>query len=185
MAAAATQAYANRTEEQDENYASVLARRVHPLKTHSMLTTASREASKRINDEHGTRIIISASGMMTGGRVLHHALRVLPDRNAVIVFVGYQAAGTLGRRVVDREHEVKVLGQWVPVRCHIEQVGGFSAHADWKEVLRWLEGMPSAPRQTFVVHGEPGPAVAMRDHIIQRFGWEVTVPQYGDKFQIE
>ncbi|MFL6546956.1 MAG: MBL fold metallo-hydrolase, partial [Candidatus Udaeobacter sp.] len=72
MAAAATQAYANRTEEQDENYASVLARRVHPLKTHSMLTTASREASKRINDEHGTRIIISASGMMTGGRVLHH-----------------------------------------------------------------------------------------------------------------
>jgi metallo-beta-lactamase family protein len=185
MAAAATQAYANRTEEQDENYASVLARRVHPLKTHSMLTTASREASKRINDEHGTRIIISASGMMTGGRVLHHASRVLPDRNAVIVFVGYQAAGTLGRRVVDREPEVKVLGQWVPVRCRIEQVGGFSAHADWKEVLRWLEGLPSAPRQTFVVHGEPGPAVVMRDHIIQRFGWKVTVPQYGEKFQIE
>jgi metallo-beta-lactamase family protein len=184
MAAAATQAYANRREEQDENYASVLARRVHPLKTHSMLTTASREASKRINDEHGTRIIISASGMMTGGRVLHHASRVLPDRNAVIVFVGYQAAGTLGRRVVDREHEVKVLGQWVPVRCHIEQVGGFSAHADWKEVLRWLEGVPSAPSQTFVVHGEPGPAVAMRDHIVQRFGWKVTIPQYGETFQI-
>jgi metallo-beta-lactamase family protein len=185
MAAAATQAYANRTEEQDENYASVLARRVHPLKTHSMLTTASREASKRINDEHGTRIIISASGMMTGGRVLHHALRVLPDRNAVIVFVGYQAAGTLGRRVVDREQEVKVLGQWIPVRCRIEQVGGFSAHADWKEVLRWLEGLPSAPHQTFVVHGEPGPAVAMRDHIIHRFGWKVTVPQYGEKYLIE
>jgi metallo-beta-lactamase family protein len=185
MAAAATQAYANRREEQDEDYASVLARRVHPLKTHSMLTTSSREASKSLNEEHGTRIIISASGMMTGGRVLHHALRVLPDRNAVIVFVGYQAAGTLGRRVVDREREVKVLGQWVPVRCRIEQVGGFSAHADWKEVLRWLGGLSAAPRRTFVVHGEPGPAVAMRDHIVQRFGWEVVIPQYGEKFQID
>jgi metallo-beta-lactamase family protein len=184
MAAAATQAYVNRREEQDEEYASVLARREHPLRTHSMLTTTSREESKRINSEKGTRIIISASGMMTGGRVLHHARQVLPDQNATIIFVGYQAAGTLGRRVLDGEPEVKVLGEWVRVRCRIEQIGGFSAHADWQEVLRWLGGMPSPPKRTFVTHGEVGSANAMREHIIEAFGWEVEVPTYGESYEL-
>src|SRR5947209_953032 len=162
MAAAATQAYANRTEEQDEDYASVLARREHPLHTHSMLTASTREESKRLNAEKGTRIIISASGMMTGGRVLHHAQRILPDDNATIVFVGYQAAGTIGRRILDGEKEVKVLGQWIPVRCHVERIGGFSAHADWQEVLRWLAPLKDTPpRKTFLTHGEEGPATAM------------------------
>src|SRR5205085_10792634 len=96
MAAAATQAYSRRTEEQDEDYATVLARREHPLRTHSMLTASTREESKSLNDEHGSRIIISASGMMTGGRVLHHAVRYLPDDRTTIIFVGYQAAGTIG-----------------------------------------------------------------------------------------
>ena len=185
MAAAATQVYANRTEEQDEDYASVLARREHPLHTHSMLTASTREESKRLNNEKGTRIIISASGMMTGGRVLHHAQRILPDDDATIVFVGYQAAGTIGRRILDGEKEVKVLGQWIPVRCHIERIGGFSAHADWKEVLRWLEGLPAPPRCVFNTHGEPDAAEAMRDHIAERFGWRVEVPQYGEKFELE
>jgi metallo-beta-lactamase family protein len=185
MAAAATQAYSNRREEQDEQYASVLARRRHPLRTHSMITASSREESKRLNDEQGTRIIISASGMMTGGRVLHHARRILPDSRATIVFVGYQAAGTTGRRILDGEREVKIMGQFTPVHCHIERIGGFSAHADWKEVLRWLEGMPAPPRCTFNTHGEPEAAQAMRDHIAERFGWRVEVPQYGDKVELE
>ncbi|HKR02046.1 MAG TPA: MBL fold metallo-hydrolase [Pyrinomonadaceae bacterium] len=185
MAAAATQAYSHRTEEQDEAYASVLARRRHPLRTHSMVTASSREESKRLNDEEGTRVIISASGMMTGGRVLHHARRILPDPNATIVFVGYQAAGTTGRRILDGEREVKIMGQFVPVRCRIERIGGFSAHADWKEVLRWLEGIPSPPRAVFNTHGEPEAAQAMRDHIAERFGWRVEVPQYGDKVELE
>jgi metallo-beta-lactamase family protein len=149
-----------------------------------MLTASSREESKKLNEEEGTRIIISASGMMTGGRVMHHARRILPDKNATIVFVGYQAAGTTGRRILDGEHEVKLFGEFVPVRCRIERIGGFSAHADWKEVLRWLEGIPSAPRCTFNTHGEPVAAHAMRDHIHERFGWRVEVPQYGDKFEL-
>ena len=185
MAAAATQAYSNRKEEQDEEYASILARREHPLRTHSMITASSREESKRLNEEEGARIIISASGMMTGGRVLHHARRLLPDRNTTIVFVGYQAAGTIGRRILEGEHEVRIFGQFVPVRCRIERIGGFSAHADWGEVLRWLEGMPSAPRRTFTTHGEPAAAAAMRGHIVERFGWTVDVPQYGDKVELE
>jgi metallo-beta-lactamase family protein len=184
MAAAATRIYSNRREEHDEEYASILARREHPLRTHSMVTASSREESKRLNAEEGTRIIISASGMMTGGRVLHHARRFLPDKRSTILFVGYQAAGTTGRRILDGQREVKIMGEFVPVRCHIERVGGFSAHADWKEVLRWLEGMPAAPRRTFLTHGEPEAAAAMAAHIKERFGWEVEVPTYGEKTEL-
>ncbi len=184
MANAATRAYANRKEEHDEEYADVLTRTPHPMRTHSMTTATSREDSKRLNDAQGARVIISASGMMSGGRVLHHALRVLPDASATVVFVGYQAAGTLGRRVADGEKEVKVLGQWVPVRCSIEKIGGFSAHADWQEVIRWLEEMPAPPRRTFRTHGEPTAANAMAGHIKERFGWTTQVPAYGDGFEL-
>ena len=184
MAAAATQAYARRTEEQDVDYANALKTNPTPLRTHSMLACSTREESKSINGMQGARIIIAASGMMNGGRILHHALRLLPDENATVVFVGYQAAGTLGRRVADGEKQVKVLGQWVPVRCRIEKIGGFSAHADWKEVIRWLEGMPSPPRRTFVTHGEPEAAEAMAHRIRERFGWTIEVPQYGERVEL-
>jgi metallo-beta-lactamase family protein len=185
MAAAATRAYAKDKEEQDEEYAAALKTTPTPLQTHSMLACNTRDESKRINGMEGSRIIISASGMMNGGRVLHHALRLLPDENATVVFVGYQAAGTLGRRVADGEKQVKVLGQWIPVKCKIEKIGGFSAHADWKEVIRWLEGMPSAPKRVFVTHGEPDSAEAMAKHIRERFGWQIEVPQYGEKMELE
>jgi len=182
MAAAATQAYARPTDEHDEDYAAALRITPTPLRTHSMVAAATREESKRLNSAQGARVIIAASGMMNGGRILHHALRLLPDENATVVFVGYQAAGTLGRRVADGQKEVKVLGQWIPVRCRIEKIGGFSAHADWKEVLRWLADMPAAPRKVFVTHGEPEAAEAMAGHLRDRFGWQVEVPQYGEKF---
>jgi metallo-beta-lactamase family protein len=184
MAAATTTVYGNRKEEHDEAYASVLARKQHPLRTHSLVTVSSRAESKSLNEVHGARVIISASGMMTGGRVLHHALRLLPDPDATIVFVGYQAAGTTGRRILDGEREVRILGQRVPVRCRTARIGGFSAHADWKEVLHWLEGMPAAPRRTFLTHGEPPAANAMANHIKERFGWTVEVPVYGQRFEL-
>src|SRR5882724_10683624 len=113
MASAATRAYAARTEEQDEGYADALKHTRTPLATHAMMACTTREDSKRLNNAQGARVIIAASGMMNGGRVLHHALRLLPDQNAIVVFVGYQAGGTLGRRVADGEKQVKVLGQWV------------------------------------------------------------------------
>jgi len=184
MAAAATTAYANRTEEQDEAYASVLARPQHPLRTHSMIACSSKQQSKQLNEASGARIIVSASGMMTGGRVLHHAVRLLPDPNTTLLFVGYQAAGTTGRRILNGEPEVKIMGQWVPVRCRIERIGSFSAHADWKEILRWLEGMPAPPRQTFLTHGEPAAANAMAAHIKARLGWNASVPVYGQRFEV-
>jgi metallo-beta-lactamase family protein len=185
MAAASTRAYAARTEEHDEGYASILSQQRHPLRTHSMTTASSRHESKKLNDARGARVIISASGMMTGGRVLHHALRLVPDPETTLVFVGFQAAGTTGRRIQDGEREVKIMGQQVPVRCRIAKIGGFSAHADWKEVLRWLEGMASGvPNRTFLTHGEPEAALAMADHIKQRFGWQTRVPQYGERFEL-
>ena len=97
----------------------------------------------------GTRIIITASGMLTGGRVLHHAMRVLPNPDATIIFVGYQAAGTTGRRILDGEKEVRIMKHWIPVRCHVEKIDGFSAHADWKAVLRWLSGLKVTPKTSF------------------------------------
>lgn len=185
MAAAATVAYANRKEEQDEEYTSILTQQRHPLRTHSMSTASSRHESKRLNDAKGARVIISASGMMTGGRVLHHAMRLVPDPEATIVFVGYQAAGTTGRRILDGQPEVKIMGQRVPVRCRIAKIGGFSAHADYGEVLRWLGGIESGvPRQTFLTHGEPEAANAMAGHIKEKFGWNVHVPQYGEKVEL-
>jgi metallo-beta-lactamase family protein len=184
MAAAATQVYSNRKEEQDEDYASILRQQRHPLRTHSMLTTSSRDESRKLNEERGARIIVSASGMMTGGRVLHHAQRFLPDPNSTIIFVGYQAAGTIGRRILEGEREVSIFKHPVPVRCRVERIGGFSAHADWKEVLRWLEKMPQAPRLSFTTHGEPEAAAAMAQHIRESYGWKVEVPQYGESVEL-
>jgi metallo-beta-lactamase family protein len=162
-----------------------LAKKVHPLRTDWMKTASTREESKRINDMKGTRIIISASGMMTGGRVLHHAMRILPNENATIIFVGYQAAGTTGRRIQNGESEVRIMKQWIPVRCHIEKVEGFSAHADWKAVLKWLSGLPNTPKMVFTTHGEPDAAEAMAGHIRDEFGWTVAVPQFMQTIELE
>ena len=184
MAAQATQIYNRWHEEHDEDYASLLAHKRHPLRTGSMSTASTREESKRLNSMRGPRMIISASGMLTGGRVLHHAMRVLPDEDATIIFVGYQAAGTTGRRVQDGEPEVKIMKNWVPVRCHVTKVEGFSAHADWKGVIRWLEGLTFAPKMVFTTHGEPDAAAAMAQHIRDHFGWNITVPHYQDTVEL-
>jgi metallo-beta-lactamase family protein len=184
MAAQATQVYNRWHEEHDREYASILAKKKHPLRTASMSTASTREESKRLNDMTGPRIIISASGMLTGGRVLHHALRVLPDEKATIVFVGYQAAGTTGRRVQDGETEVRIMKNWVPVRCRIEKVEGFSAHADWKAVLRWLGALKRPPKTVFTTHGEPEAAEAMASHIRDEYKWNVVVPEYEQRVEL-
>ncbi len=184
MAAQATQVYNRFTDEHDEDYASILAQKRHPLRTAMMSTAATRDESKRLNSMKGARIIISASGMMTGGRVMHHAMRILPNENATVVFVGYQAAGTTGRRILEGEREVRIMKNWVPVRCHIVRVEGFSAHADWKGVIRWLEGLPQPPKMVFTTHGEPDAAAAMAQHIRTTFGWDVVVPQMDQTVEL-
>jgi len=185
MAAAATQIYHRTKDEHDEEYASVIEAQRHPLRTHSMVTAATRDESKRLNAERGPRIIVSASGMMTGGRVLHHARRVLPDERATVLFVGYQAAGTTGRKILDGAEFVRIMKEDVAVRCRVERIGGLSAHADWQEVLRWLAPLEATPpRRSFTTHGEPEAAAAMAARIRERFGWQVDAPGYGDSVEL-
>ncbi|HWS56579.1 MAG TPA: MBL fold metallo-hydrolase [Pyrinomonadaceae bacterium] len=185
MAAAATQIYHRTKDEHDEEYASVIEEQRHPLRTHSMVTAATRDESKRLNAERGPRIIVSASGMMTGGRVLHHARRVLPDERATVLFVGYQAAGTTGRKILDGAEFVRIMKEDVAVRCRVERIGGLSAHADWQEVLRWLAPLEATPpRRSFTTHGEPEAAAAMAARIRERFGWQVDAPGYGDSVEL-
>lgn len=186
MAKQATQVYNRWNEEHDAEYASILSRKQHPLRTQNMTTTNSREDSMKINKRNGAIIIISASGMISGGRVLHHAKRILPNPDATLVFVGYQAAGTRGREIQDGKKQVKIMRDIIPVRCHLETIGGFSAHADWKAVLRWLKPLKDNPPKTiFTTHGEPVAAEAMAEHIREEYGWKVIVPEYQQTIELE
>ena len=125
-------------------------------------------------------IIISASGMATGGRVLHHLRAALPDARNTVLFVGYQAEGTRGRQLVDGGKAVKIHGEIIPVRAEIALVESMSAHADSQEILRWLGGFTAAPRLTFIVHGEPVAMEALSASIHDRLGWSTKMPDYGE-----
>src|SRR5690606_23801105 len=103
---------------------------------------------------------------------------------ATVVFVGYQAAGTTGRRVQDGEREVRIMKTQVKVNCTVESIDGFSAHADWQGVLRWLSGIPSPPKTIFTTHGEPEAAAAMAKHIHDKFGWNAVVPEFGSTVEL-
>lgn len=186
MAKAATDAYLRAVEEHDAETQQIRAERRNPYRTHSMIFASSAEDSKRLNNETGARVIIASSGMMTGGRVMHHARRVLPDPNAVLVFPGYQSEGTLGRQILEGAKEVSIFKEPVPVNCQVVKLDGFSAHADYEEILTWLEPLRiNPPTRTFVVHGEPPAASAMAGHLRERFGWQVSVPDYGDSFDLK
>ena len=149
-----------------------------------MMTTSSRDESKRINDMRGTRIIISASGMLTGGRVLHHLERCLPDHRNTILFVGFQAAGTRGQTIKSGAEGVKMHGHEVRIRARIESMENLSAHADYAEILGWLRQYSEPPRQTLLVHGEPRATEALREKISQQLPWNVSVPSYLEKITL-
>jgi metallo-beta-lactamase family protein len=142
--------------------------------------TRTPEESKAIDQRSGSMIVISASGMATGGRVLHHLRRFLPDERSCVLFGGFQSAGTRGRSLIDGADEIKLLGQYVPVRAHVAHIECLSAHADYHELLDWLARADLAPRQVFVTHGEPAAADAFRRRLRDRFGWDATVPDLGE-----
>ena len=136
------------------------------------------EESKKLNTNPVPKIIISASGMATGGRILHHLKNYAPDRRNTIVLAGFQAGGTRGAALRDGATELKIHGGYVPVRAEVVSLDMFSAHADRDELLRWLGGFQSAPKETFVVHGEPSSSDALRQSIDERLGWNVRVPDH-------
>ncbi len=116
--------------------------------------------------------------MATGGRVLHHLAKWLPNPASAVIFAGYQAAGTRGRRLQDGEKQIKIHGQMVPVRARIESISSLSAHADAGEIMRWLGGFKRPPRKTFVIHGEPDSSEALRERIVSELRWDAVVPAY-------
>jgi metallo-beta-lactamase family protein len=184
MAAAATRIYATTPEDFDEEMRELVHEGRSPLAQPEVSTTVSVEESRAINRVKGPAIIISASGMATGGRVLHHLRRRLPDPATTVLLVGYQAAGTRGRRLQEGGPTVRIFGEDVPVRAHVETVHGFSAHADADGLLRWLRTAEGPPRRVFVVHGDPEPARALGGRIAAELGWEVAVPQFLDRYPL-
>lgn len=138
----------------------------------------ARESSKRLNDIRKSCIIISASGMCTGGRILHHMAQRLPRESDTFLFAGYQAEGTRGRDMLDGEKQVKIFGEYVPVRCRVRKINGLSAHADQAELLTWLKGFKKGPKITFVTHGEPATAKKFAETINAELGWNALVPEY-------
>jgi len=138
----------------------------------------SIEQSKALNEAKGPMIILSASGMASGGRVVHHLKAFATNAKNTILFVGFQAAGTRGAAMLDGAESIKIHGEYIPVRAHVELISNLSAHADYSEILDWLAGFESAPEKTFIVHGEPVAADAMRRHIEERLHWQVVVPEY-------
>ena len=139
------------------------------------------EESKRINDCRRPSIIIAGSGMCTGGRIKHHLLRHLERPQSTLLFVGYQASGTLGRQLLERPGEVRLFGRFMPVSIQVAQVHGFSGHADRNELLNWLAQMPGGPRQVAVVHGGTNVSAAFGDQVLARFDCSVVVPEYGQR----
>ena len=123
-------------------------------------------------------IIIAGSGMATGGRVVHHLKAFAPDPRNTILFAGFQAGGTRGAALVAGASEIKIHGEYVPVRARVEMIENLSAHADAGELLQWLGGFAQAPRKVFINHGEPMAADALRRAIEEKFGWNCQVPDY-------
>lgn len=144
----------------------------------------SRENSKRLNSSPFPSIIISASGMAEGGRILHHLAHYAPKEENTILFTGFQAAGTRGDRMLRGEREVKIHGQIIPIRARIENLDTLSSHADYVEILEWLKGFESPPKQVFITHGEPNAAESLKIKIEESLGWKVCVPHYLDSINL-
>lgn len=154
-------------------------RQVCAFCTQRFRTVATPDESKELTRTSTPAVVISSSGMATGGRVLHHLKATLPDSRHTILFVGYQAAGTRGRALVDGAHQVKLHGQMVPVHAQIRRIETMSAHADSREILKWLGGFRRAPQPTFIVHGEPSAMEALQSSIAATLGWATVIPEHG------
>lgn len=158
--------------------------RADPFAVQTVHVMRTPEESKQINKVHSPAIIISASGMATGGRVLHHLSQRLPDARNCVLLAGFQAEGTRGRALEEGAKSVRIHGEDVPVRAEIVNLRQFSAHAGRSELMRWLAGIPAPPRQLFLVHGEPAAAKALQSAVQSELHWNVTLPAYLQSFDI-
>jgi metallo-beta-lactamase family protein len=155
-----------------------------PLRDDNTFYVRSVRESKRLNELRGPAIIVSASGMLTGGRVIHHLKRLLPEERNSILLVGYQAAGTRGWRLQQGEEQIKMHGQLVPRRAEVVNIRGFSAHGDQKDLIDWLSTAARPPKRTFLVHGEPKSLAEMEEAVRDRLGWPTEIPDYMSNVEL-
>ncbi|ARP83663.1 MBL fold metallo-hydrolase [Bordetella genomosp. 8] len=142
------------------------------------------EESKALSANRYPKVIISASGMATGGRVLHHIAAFGSDHRSTLLFSGFQAAGTRGRKLLEGATETKIFGDWLPINAEVAELPMLSAHADSDELMRWLRGFQEAPRRVFIVHGEPEASEALRVRIERELNWHATVPLQGQRYEL-
>jgi metallo-beta-lactamase family protein len=180
MAIDVTQIYCEHPEDHDLDMTLLMDEKRCPLccKQYHLVRTAAE--SKALNLRPGPMIVVSASGMATGGRVLHHLKLRLPDERNTVLLPGFQAAGTRGRALADGATSIRIHGEVVPVRAEVVMLDGLSAHADREELLRWVRGFDRAPSQVFVVHGEPGPASLLAAALQAELGWRANVARDGE-----
>ena len=181
MAIDCTDIYRRHCEDYNLEMENLAAQGVKPFMFAGVHFDRSVADSKSLNAARQPMIIISASGMASGGRVLHHLARCLPDARNTILFEGFQAPGTRGQAIQSGADAVKIHGETVPIRAHVESMENFSGHADYGEILRWMGRFPRAPRKVWLVHGEPAAAQSLRQKITAQLGWDADVAQYLQK----
>jgi metallo-beta-lactamase family protein len=179
MAASATQVFRHHVNELRLTPAEcdAMARNVQIVET--------PEESRLLNTRHGPMVIIAASGMATGGRVVHHLKAFAPDQRNTILFAGFQAGGTRGATIAGGAATVRIHGEDVPVRAEVAMLDTLSAHADGAEIVQWLRGFSAAPRQTFITHGEPAAADGMRQRIERELHWSCHMPYYLEQVTLD
>lgn len=181
MAINVTKVFENHPELFDEEMLELIRRRESPFDLPGLKMTPTVRESKAINHIKGTVIIIAGSGMCTAGRIKHHLFKNIYRRESTVLFVGYQAIGTLGRQIVDGAKKVRILGKYHPVRAKVVQLHGFSAHADRDELFRWISALSESPKHLFVTHGESDVAKKFADFLRAKTGWEISVPGYRNE----
>jgi metallo-beta-lactamase family protein len=165
--------------------AKELLREDHDLFDFNLLkATCTPEESKSINYLKESAMILAGSGMCTGGRIKHHLVNNISKPESTILFVGYQAVGTLGRQILERPPKVRIFGKTYDVRARIEKINGFSAHADKNELLRWIKGFKHPPQKVFVIHGEDKAAEAFSRTLQSTLDSEIIVPHYQDEYEL-
>jgi metallo-beta-lactamase family protein len=181
MAVSVTGVFEHHSELFDREMKELLRQGKSPFDFPELNLVDTVDESKAINQAAGSNIIIAGSGMCTGGRIKHHLVTNISREESTILFVGYQAAGTLGRYIVSGADEVRILGQSYPVRARIAQIHGFSAHADRNGLVRWLSSLRKPPRRVFITHGELDAAQHLASLVRKNNRWETVIPSYQEQ----
>ncbi len=185
MAVSLTEVFQHHPELFDKETLELIKKGNSPFDFPGLTMVRTVDESKSINYITGSVMIIAGSGMCTGGRIKYHLVRNITRPESTILFVGYQAVGTLGRQIVDGNKEVRILGRQHPVKARIARISGFSAHADQSELFRWLSGLKKPPKHLFVTHGEPEVAEKFGNFLREKKGWEISVPGYRTEVHLD